>query len=224
MEDITARRTVTEEAERVETLIETDQDLLGERLKELGETPIEKDEDLDGLLSRCEFVVRRVEEDRNKRENLIQQMGDLERRNSVALDDLKQTEEALKSWQNKWGNAVDRLGLDAFALPGEADTVLGRMQALFDRLDQAQMMQGRIQAMEEDAEEFSNRVSEICARLAFDLQEMAPEDAASTLNERLDRALADTARFQELEKQHKSLEEALHNVQRGRCWFIGRAS
>ena len=108
MEDITARRTVTEEAERVETLIETDQDLLGERLKELGETPIEKDEDLDGLLSRCEFVVRRVEEDRNKRENLIQQMGDLERRNSVALDDLKQTEEALKSWQNKRASFTQR--------------------------------------------------------------------------------------------------------------------
>ena len=211
MDEIAHLRAVTEEAQRVEDLIESDRNLLIERLKELGESPFEKDEDLGALLNHCETLVRKVEEERNKRENLIQHIGDLERRNVIARSELKQSEEDLKSWQKKWGDAVEHIGLDDFALPGEADTVLGRMQALFDCIDQAQTMQGRIQAMEADAEEFSVLVSDLCTRLAPDLNEMAPEKAASALNERLDRALADTARFQELEKQHKSLQVSLRS-------------
>ena len=211
MEEIARRRAVKEEAERLETLMEDDRKLLIERLKALGEAPNDKDEDLDDLLNQCDGVVKRVEEERNKRENLFQHIHDLERRNSVAVYELKQTEEALKSWQKMWGEAVDRLGLDVSALPGEADTVLGGMQSLFDLIDQAGTMQGRIQAMEKDAEEFSIWVSNLCTRLAPDLKKMAPEVAAAALSERLDRALADTARFQELEKQHISLKASIQS-------------
>jgi uncharacterized protein YhaN len=63
--------------------------------------------------------------------------------------------------------------------------------------------------MEVDAGEFSKWVSDLSARLVPDLKDIAPEEAAADLNERLDKALADEARFEELEKQHKSLMEAI---------------
>ena len=75
-------------------------------------------------------------------------------------------------------------------------------------------MQGRIQAMEVDAENFSKTASELCTRLLPDLRDDPPDQVASELSERLDKALAEAARFQELEKQQKSLEGAIQGEQR----------
>jgi uncharacterized protein YhaN len=63
--------------------------------------------------------------------------------------------------------------------------------------------------MEKDAEEFSIWVSELSAGLAPDLLDLPTEAAAADLNQRLNKALSDAARFEELEKQHKSLMEAI---------------
>lgn len=214
-EERSHHRILKEESERVKSLIEEHQGMLNEHLKSLGEMPIGKDENMDGFLNRCDSVVNRIEDARKKQEDLNQHIRDLERRKAVAIHNLKQAEEALESWQKMWGEAVELLSLESTALPAEADAVLDRIQALFDRIDRAGMMQGRIQAMERDAEEFSDWVSGLCSRLAPDLKERSPEEAAGELNERLDRALADTARFQELEKQHKSLKKAIRVEQLG---------
>ena len=209
VEEMSYQRTLMENSEGLETLIKEHKSVLNKHLKALGETPVGNDENLDSFLNRCEAVGNRIEDARKKRENLIQHLRDLDRKSSIATHNLEQAEEALKSWQKMWGQAVEHLALESSALPAEADAVLDRIQALFDRMDQASMMQSRVQAMERDAEEFSNWVGDLCSRLAPDLNKKSPETAARELNERLDKALADTARFQELEKQQRSLVKAI---------------
>ncbi len=213
MEEVSGNRGRLEEAKALQSKVEDNRSLLGDQLRALGESPAGKNENLDSLLARSDAVVKSMEEAQNRCGILVNHIRDLERRNSVAVQSIKQAGETLKSWQNEWGEAVGHLGLETIALPGEADAVLDRTQELFERLDQAQMMQGRIQAMEVDAENFSKRVSALCTGLAPDLQDEPPDDVASELNERLDKALADAARFEELEKQYKSLEEAIQSEQ-----------
>jgi uncharacterized protein YhaN len=214
MGEVSEYRRRREEAQALEANIETHRSLLAEELKVLGESPAGKNEDLDSLLDRCDAVVNRLEVSQNKREILGNRIRDLERRNSVAVQNMKQAEETLNSWRKKWGDAVGQIGLEPAAMPGEVDAVLDRTQTLFERIDQAQTMQGRIEAMEVDAENFSKTALELCARLVPDLEDDPPDQVASDLNERLDKALAEAARFQELEKQQKSLEEAIQAEQR----------
>jgi DNA repair exonuclease SbcCD ATPase subunit len=213
MEEVSEHRCRLAEAKALEATIETHRSLLSEELKVLGESPAGKNENLDSLLDRCDAVVNRMEEAQKKREILVNRIRDLERRNSVAVQNIKQADETLKSWQKKWGEAVGHIGLEPVAMPGEADAVLDRTQKLFERIDQAQTMQGRIQAMEVDAENFSKAASELCSLLIPDLKHNPPDEVASELNERLDKALAEAARFQELEKQQKSLKEAIQAEQ-----------
>jgi uncharacterized protein YhaN len=213
MEEVSEHRGHMEEAKALEATIEAHRSLLSERLKELGEAPVGKNENLDSLLDRCDAVVTSLEEAQNRREILVNFIRDLKRRISVAGQNIQQAKETLKSWGKKWGEAVGHLGLGAVALPSEADAVLDRTQELFERIDQAQMMHGRIQAMEVDAENFSKRASELSTRLVPDHRDIPPDELASELNEKLDKALAAAARFEELEKQDKSLEEAIQSEQ-----------
>lgn len=211
VEEFSTHRMGLEEANDLAARIEAHRSLLCEPLEALGEPPADKNENLNSLIGRCENLVTRIEADQNRRGILVNQIRDLEHRKSTAAQNINQAKEALKSWQKKWGEVVNTLGLKPDALPGEADVVLDRVQELFERLDQARMMQGRIRAMEADAQQFAQWASELCSRFAPDLKDNPPDDIASALNERLDKALADAARSEELKKQHKSLEEAIRS-------------
>jgi len=200
--DLRARRA---EVERVEDLIHAHRRALSAALEALGETPTEAGETLGDLLDRCQSLVKDMTNTQRNRENLLRQIKDLKRRVVDTEKDLKQAEKAQSTWQKRWGNALKSLGLDESALPGEADAVLDRTQALFERMEQAQGVQGRIRAMEADANQFSETVSELCSRLAPELQASPSDDAVEVLNERLEKALTDAARLEELEKQRKSM-------------------
>ena len=213
VEAFSAHQGRVEEVNELEEKSEAHRSLLYEQLEAIGKSPTDKNENLDYLLDLSETLVTRIEGDENKRGILVNQIRDLERRNSAAVQSMKQADKALTSWQDKWDEAVSNLGLEPDALPGEADAVLARVQELFERIDQARMMEGRIHAMEVDAENFAQWASELCSRLVPDLKNSPPDDIASALHERLDKALADSARAEELKKQHISIEEAIQAEQ-----------
>ena len=182
---------------------------LSYHLEQVGEPPAGKQEKLEGLLDRCEWVIKKITHIELKRENLLAHIKDLRRRLAQAEQDLKQAEEAQAMWQKQWGVAVHNLGLDQQALPGEADAVLDRSQELFERMEQARVMQGRIQAMEEDGEKFAEAVLALCKRVAPELNELPPDEAMTFLNQRLESSLTDAARLDELGKQKRSLVRAI---------------
>jgi DNA repair exonuclease SbcCD ATPase subunit len=211
VEEASEHRAHQKEAKDLKARIETDRSLLSESLKALDEAPAGKSEKLESLLDRCDKVVADLEEIQNRRGILTSQIRDLERRRRITAQSIKQANEALKLWQKKWGEAVAHLGLNAGARPVEADAVIERTQELFERIDQAQMMEGRIRAMEADAENFSNRASDLGMGLDPGLKHLPPDEVASELNERLDKALTDAARFEELEKQYGSIEKRIQS-------------
>jgi len=199
------------ELDRVTSLIKDLRSNLNDRLKEMAEITADADEKLDDLMDRSDALVKAIQTAGRRRENLAAHMKDLERRNTTATQNLKQAEEAQRAWQKKWGAAVKDLNLDAQSLPVEADAVLDRINELFERIDQAQLMQGRIQAIEADGEEFSQSVKDLCGRVAIDIEDTPPEEAAAVLNTRLEKALMDAARLDELEKQQKTAVQTIRS-------------
>jgi uncharacterized protein YhaN len=208
--DLRVRRA---EVEQIGEFINAHRRALSAELEALGEAPAEVGVSLDDLLDRCRLLVRDMTDTQRKRENLLGHIKDLHRRIADAEKDLEQVETAQKVWKKKWGNAVKSLKLDESALPAEADSVLDRSQQLFERMEQAKGVQGRIRAMEADGKKFSETVSELCSRLAPDLQALPADDAVQVLNERLEKALTDAARLEELEKQRKSMEVMIREEQ-----------
>lgn len=192
------------DVDNINKLIDKHRSILSDLLVELGETPGDKKERIDGLADRCEALVKAVEDAGQRRKDFLKHIKDLEIRLENVRTDLKEAEKSENEWENKWNKAVNRIGLDGQSLPEEADAVLDRTQQLFERIDEAGVMNGRIKDMENEADEFLKDVTMLCNRLGHDLKDTIPEQAAASLNNRLMTALADAARQEELEKQYKA--------------------
>jgi len=189
------------ECEQVDALIENHLALLSNSLAHLGQHLPDHKKNLGGLILHCESVVRKAERAGQKRSAVQSRMNDIRRRSQTAERDLQLVRKDRAAWSEKWGAAIAVLGLDDQSFPDEVDAVLTRTQLLFERLDQADAMKGRIRAIEADVKEFAAAVQTICTRLAPDLVHLPPEEIVTNLNDALTLALENTARLEELEKQ-----------------------
>jgi len=186
----------------------------------------DKNESLDRLIDRCALEVKTIEENRNRRQNLKERINDMEERLALAQLELKQTEKEQADWRLQWGQAVGCLGLNEHALPEEAESVLSGVQQLFERMDKARVIQGRIQSIQADAHNFEEQVAQLYSRLstkmpplqdsieilADDVNEInfnPPDETAAVLQEQMNQALTDAARREELEKQRRTLEKRI---------------
>jgi uncharacterized protein YhaN len=169
----------------------------------------DENESLDCLIDRCVIEVKAIEENSNRCLNLKERINDLENRLAIAMQELNQAEKEQADWRLQWGQAVRCLGLDEHALPEEAEAVLSGVQQLFERMDKARGIHGRIQAIQTDALNFEVQVAQLYSRLTHENNFNPPDETASVLHEQMNQALTDTARREELEKQRSALEKRI---------------
>ena len=169
----------------------------------------DENESLDCLIDRCVIEVKAIEENSNRCLNLKERINDLENRLAIAMQELNQAEKEQADWRLQWGQAVRCLGLDKHALPEEAEAVLSGVQQLFERMDKARGIHGRIQAIQTDALNFEVQVAQLYSRLTHENNFNPPDETASVLHEQMNQALTDTARREELEKQRRALEKRI---------------
>ena len=169
----------------------------------------DKNESLDRLIDRCTLEVKTIEKNRNRRQNLKERINDMEERLALAQLELKQAEKEQADWRLQWGQAVGCLGLNEHALPEEAESVLSGVQQLFERMDKARVIQGRIQSIQADAHNFEEQVAQLYSRLTRENSFNPPDETTSVLHEQMNQALTDTARREELEKQRHALEKRI---------------
>ncbi len=162
-------------------------------------------EPLDRLIDRCALEVKAIEKNRNHHLILKERINDLKVRLAIAQQDLRQAEKEQSRWRRQWGQSVACIGLTEQALPEEAESVLHGLQQLFEHVDQAQSIQGRIQAINADADNFQHQVKRLCQRIGRQFDAEPPDEIIAALQNQLNQALTDAARRDELEKQRHAL-------------------
>lgn len=96
--------------------------------------------------------------------------------------------QSLIQGRQQWGEAVGALGLEATATVEEANAVLNRLADVFETLRDAANFRHRIEAIDRDAQAFSQHVAELTAQVAADLALQPAPVAAQELAARLDKA------------------------------------
>ncbi|MBI3325330.1 MAG: hypothetical protein HYZ81_01310, partial [Nitrospinae bacterium] len=148
-----------------------------------------------------------------QRKELEGKVTPIQRDLESARRDTHEAADKLAQWRTGWTAAVAGLGLEGDARPAEANAVLTKLDELLKKLDEADELAKRIEGIDRDARVFEEDVKDLVARIAPDLLDLPAEQAAAQLNARLNKAQADAARKDELNRQSQEKEAVLQGAQ-----------
>lgn len=167
-------------------------------------------ESLSALLGRCRRLAREIAEQNNKRRGIKDQIAALEKELLGIKGRVTEAETKLTEWRSSWQTALEPIGLNADALPVEAEAKLEALGELFDALDAVKRLESDIRALRATASAFSTDAAGLVAKVAADLGNTEPADAVEELYRRYRDANQNSVR-------HRSLAERLqgerHNVE-----------
>jgi uncharacterized protein YhaN len=122
---------------------------------------------------------------RNKRQELEDRITGFQHDIDSNKQRKNKAEQAFTAWSKDWAEAVDPLGFSAGSEPEEINNFILALDEVFAELDEAKSKKSRIEAIKNDYEGYSNRVFDAVDKLAPDLKDLKPEEAATELNSRL---------------------------------------
>lgn len=186
---------------QLQTLIDSHRQELNECLTRLRAPVAAEDDCLSAVVQRCEDLISRAEAEANERRALRRELESLNGRLPGAEREAERAGEALKRWQDQWSRAVECVGLDQDAGPGEANTVLNAIEELTAKLTEADNLRERIDGIQSEAVAFAERVASLTGQIAPDLSPLSVEQAVADLHDRLSEAQKAQAQREELEKQ-----------------------
>ncbi|OYV75734.1 MAG: hypothetical protein B7Z66_11595 [Chromatiales bacterium 21-64-14] len=165
---------------------------------------------LEPVLQRAEATAEELDEIRRQRAALDQEIT--ERETEIAALEVahRAASEALERWREAWAHLVASLGLPPEASPTEADAFIEKLRALFGRQDEAEKLQLRIAAIDEDAGAFQEQVASLVARTAPELAGLPVDEAVVRLNGLLSENRSRQHRRQQLEEQ---IEQARQEIE-----------
>jgi uncharacterized protein YhaN len=207
IEKVTEIRERNAKATDIKSRIETYRIELDKSFKSILEPPAVKNETLSDMITRGQKVIRREEEIRNKKAQLLSETKQRERELGEARSEVERLEEELSQWQHQWEKAIAPLGLDAQAIPAQANATLDELKSLFDTLKDAGILHKRIAGINRDAEEFSRKVTSLTGYVARNLMERPVDQAAAELNAMLNQARTAKSKQESLEKQQRQAEQ-----------------
>ncbi len=153
-----------------------------------------------------------IEKDRQRREQLLSELET--RRNELreAQTRADRIESELGIWQTKWALAMIPLGLEKDATPVQAFGVLDDYKNLFYKLREAEGFRKRIDGIDRDTREFSEKVMQFAEKESPELLKLPIEQIVTQLKSRLTTAIKANASMQSLEKQSQSEEKTLKHA------------
>jgi uncharacterized protein YhaN len=167
---------------------------LNQCLKNLLEPHFTEGKTLAGLIQRSKRVIRAEDELHNKIKQLQSEKVQRKQELAEAQARVDSSVRELSQWQKEWAQAVRPLGLDADAVPAQANAVMEDLNTLFGKLKDADILQKRVHGINRDADEFAIKVTGLVDAVAKDLKNLPAGDATLELNSRL--TLARTAQSQ----------------------------
>jgi len=213
IEKVTEIRERNAKATEIKSRIETYRIELDQSFQSILEPPAVENESLSDLITRGQKVIRREEEIRNIRAQLLNETKLRERELGEARSEVKRLEEELSQWQHQWEKAIAPLGLDAQAIPAQANATLDELKSLFETLKDAGIFHKRIAGIGRDAEEFSRKVTSLAGYVARNLMERPVDQAAAELNAMLKQARTAKSKQESLEKQQRQAERQVKDAE-----------
>ena len=135
-------------------------------LEVAGESCPIKDSDLAVLLDQAEAFIKRHDDLSRKRATLETKMATARAERATAELSLRTAEAELTEWRTEWSVMMARIGLEADALPEQAEVFLNKIAELLEKLTDRRNFQSRIQGIDRDAAEFRRDVLALVTRVA----------------------------------------------------------
>jgi uncharacterized protein YhaN len=188
-------------ADETEQLIQARRAELADCLTELGQPTPSDDESFAAVLGRCEDVLAHIDSITRDRQRLESDLAKLRGQLPETEQAAAEAIQALEEWRENWGAAVERLGLEEDAAPNEVNTVLESVDDLFAKLKEADDKRQRVEGIDRDAKEFTEKVRQLTEQVASDLAVLPVDQAVGDLYDRLNTAASAQAQFDELTNQ-----------------------
>ena len=184
-------------------------DQLSRELSELDESVVEPRDGfaIVDLLDCCEQVARQLDDRSAKRRELELQLEQLRKHLSAARQLSAVAEEELATWRDDWAQTMATLDLPSDATPAQADEVTSSIDDLLDELGKGRDLTDRISGIDSEVEQFTAFVARCAADLAPDLADFPPDQAASTLLDRLKTSQKAQAKLEQLQQQRQRQED-----------------
>ncbi|HED13335.1 MAG TPA: chromosome segregation protein SMC [Gammaproteobacteria bacterium] len=201
--------TLRQQVSDLEHTCDTQIQLLKKHLQSLGEDGADT-ASLEAVLLESEEVVGELEEIIRQRATLDKEIKTLERDQESVRAECQAASGELDEWKAQWKEVVEGVGLEGDALPSEAADVIDKLRELFAKQSDAEKLQIRIQAIDEDAESFSGQVGSVVANIAPEFAKLPAEEAVTHLNTLLSESRTGQSRRQQIEEQ---LQQARQDIQ-----------
>lgn len=202
-------------ADDLKARIEIHRDQVDRCLTAISHLPSRPEETLSDLILRSRKVIKNQEKLGARLDKLAADKKEREKTLKEACQRRDRIENDITRWQGEWERAVQPLGLDAGATPGQAGAVMDDLKSLFDKLKEADILEKRIRGIDRDADTFSKRVTSLAKQVAPGAKKIPVEQAAADLNARLTRARQAGTELKGLEKQLRQEEKLVREAEKG---------
>jgi len=201
--------TLRQQVSDLEHTRDTHIQLLKQQLQSLGKDCPESTS-LEAVLLESEEILDDLEGIVRQRETLDKEITTLERDQESARAESQEASSDLDEWKSQWKEALEDVGLEGDALPSEAADVIDKLRDLFAKQSEAEKLQIRIHAIDEDAESVSGQVSSVVTNVAPEITKLPTEEAVMRLNTLLSESRTGLSRRQQIEEQ---LQQARQDIQ-----------
>ena len=159
------------------------------------------EEQLEPLLADSEALLERLDRQRQQQQELQRDHQRLQQTLSECDARLQQAQQQQQQWQQQWQALLADTGLSANSSPAEAADFIDTLQQVFAKQHDIDELQRRIDGIDRDAAAFATRISELSARIAPELGDAEPADAARELASRLQQSRSAQEQQQRLQKR-----------------------
>ncbi len=167
-------------------------------------------QEIETVLLECEALASQMDESQRQYEQLSKEVKNRESEVDSLNKEHQLAVKSLESWKSQWSDLMQSLGLHSESSPSEVDDFIERLRLLFSKQDEAEKLQIRINAIDEDAATFDAQVKAMVGTIAPELIDGPADDTAVRIHSLLlDNRLNQTKR-QQIEEQ---IEQATQEIQ-----------
>jgi uncharacterized protein YhaN len=182
-------------------------------LKAIGETKTPPGEELGSVLVFAETVVERITRQEADLEKLKDRQKSTQKSLSQARADLKTAQETLTKWQAEWQKTLSGLGLKEVSTL-EAIDIIDTLQGCFDKLEEADDLQSRINGIDRDAGELDEDVRSLLEKVAPEVLDLPLEQAILQLRTMLNQAQKDSTLYDKLSEEYDLLQTEVSTAEK----------
>jgi len=174
-------------------------------------------EELETILLECEAYAHQLDESRRKHDSLEKEIKERKADVESLTEEHQLATKSLEAWTTQWAELMQKLGLQTDSSPSDVDDFNENVRTLFAKQSEAEKLQIRITAIDEDAESFRKQVGNMATSIAPEIADLSAAEAVLRLNSLLaENRLRQTKRHQieeQIEQAKQEIQESKASIQ-----------